>query len=149
MFLFLVFGLAAARRHRGRRHSATNQETELELLSADAGGLRGVRLGPRPRFRRYRTARFLEQLLRKVKYEKNLAEEVEKRGATGMEKLMREMLRPIEPYARRAVEKQKKWAPLDKQYMEKVEGLWDDYVDSALFKSGVPFKKAEGTNYNV
>lgn len=141
MLLLLFLGVASARRSRHRHRSATNQETELELLSADAGGLKGVRLGPRPRFRRYRTARFLEQLLRKIKYEKNLAEQIEQRGATGMEQLMREMLRPIEPYMRRAVEKKKKWDAVQQDYMKQLEGLFDIYTANPLFRSGVPFKK--------
>ena len=142
MLLLLFLGVASARRSHRRRRSATNQETELELLSADGGGLKGVRLGPRPRFRRYRTARFLEQLLRKIKYEKNLADEIERRGATGMEQLMKEMLRPIEPYVKRAVEKRKKWEPLEKDYMGQLEGLFDIYTSNPLFRTGVPFKKS-------
>ena len=144
MFLFVLLLGTFSKRHKSRsrkRRSSKNQEVALEFLSADSGDLKGVRLGPSPRFRRYRTARFLEQLLRRVKYEKNLARQIEKEGASGMEKLMREMLGPLRPYAEMAAKSKKEWEPIKEKYAEEMKGIFDKYVNNPYFTLGVPIVK--------
>lgn len=142
MFFFAILGLVMGARTR-RRRSHRNGETALEFLGADPGSLSGVRLGPSPRFRRYRTTRLLRRLHDRLQEAHDIESAVEREGETGMQNLMRQMLDQVTPYKRAGIAQAKKYGDKGTKLKQELAGMFDRYTTSPFFKQGVPFKPSK------